>query len=394
MTAPVPPTFASASHRLLSAFIYFFGVTILTHFLSRRLCAEKLTTREAWASLSWPRLSILLILLDSYFFLLASGILIFGVGLRRDGVACAAGIYLCVGFYTTSKLLIYCFLSEKVYIVWENGVRPRLRSPVYLVCLVTIVLYIGVILAMFFGRIAEFRSGDGQCVIGLHPSASISLLAYDLYVNVLLTSLFCWPIFRVKFANARLRRLAIQNLIAAAAALSSSAVNIAILTSMNGRELGWVCLASCGADVVFNAIVLFYVTGGNRSAPSTTAVSRGGEEQISTLTRPAVSIARPASSLKPSHMRTPSYRMDSQAVPATKNSNKLRVHISTTSITDLSPPPRTSYASEQDHPIMQQRARGVSVSTTATLAAKPTDDFAVEQMKRFSGADSENTLEV
>lgn len=40
------------------------------------------------------------------------GILTFGVGLETSLGTCMAGIYLCVFFYATSKLLVYCFLSK------------------------------------------------------------------------------------------------------------------------------------------------------------------------------------------------------------------------------------------------------------------------------------------
>ena len=43
-------------------------------------------------------------------FLLAT-IMIFGVGLELNSEACASGIYLCIAFYTSSKMFIYMFLS-------------------------------------------------------------------------------------------------------------------------------------------------------------------------------------------------------------------------------------------------------------------------------------------
>ena len=36
---------------------------------------------------------------------------------------------------------------------------------------------------------------------------------------------------------------------AAGAALATSLVNLIILIALNGRQLGWVCLASCSTDV-------------------------------------------------------------------------------------------------------------------------------------------------
>ncbi|KAJ7615829.1 hypothetical protein FB45DRAFT_1106524 [Roridomyces roridus] len=190
-----------------------------------------------------------------------AGILMFGVSLQKDTRACAVAIYLCVSFYTSSKVLIYAFLSEKVYMVWDTG-RSRLRSPVYVLCMVTVAVYGAIVGLMAIGGIAELRQTDGVCVIGLKPTASIPLLSYDLYINILLTSLFLWPLFRSQHSTARLRRVAARTLIASAVALTTSTINMTILTVLHGRELGWICLASCGTDVVFNASALFWVTSG------------------------------------------------------------------------------------------------------------------------------------
>ncbi|KAJ7692269.1 hypothetical protein B0H17DRAFT_891306, partial [Mycena rosella] len=158
---------------------------------------------------------ILLVFLDSYLFLFATGILIFGVGLQLNATACAAGIYLCILFYTTSKLLIYSFLTEKVYIVWDTQ-RSRLRSPVYLVCIITVALYFAIILIMFFGTLHLSPDSSREltcCVLGLKPTASIPLLAYDLYINILLTALFLWPLMRSTHSSARLRRVGTRTLV-------------------------------------------------------------------------------------------------------------------------------------------------------------------------------------
>ncbi|KAJ7067527.1 hypothetical protein C8F01DRAFT_1365586 [Mycena amicta] len=246
--------FPSAVWQGLIAAGYLFGVTILTFFFSQR----------AGSRLTWPRVCTLLIFVDSYLFMFCSGILVFGVGMQRNATACAAGIYLCVLFYSTSKILIYAFLTEKVYIVWDTD-RPRLRSPVFLICITTVGLYAAVVVSMVFGRIHQFRPGDGACVLGLKPTASLPLLAYDLYINILLTGLFLYPLFRAQHSSARLRLVAIRTLLASAVALTTSTVNIAVLTIMHGKQLGWVCLASCGTDVVLNAAALFWVTGGSPS---------------------------------------------------------------------------------------------------------------------------------
>ncbi|KAG9126596.1 hypothetical protein FRC07_002870, partial [Ceratobasidium sp. 392] len=201
------------------------------------------------------------------------GVLILGSGLSKDQTNCSLGIFACVALYALSKILTYGFLMEKVHVVWGGAHQPRLKSPVYRICLITMTPYVVIILMMLLGRIAFIRD-DGACIIGLKRLASLSLLIYDLYINVFLTTMFIWPLARSKLINPRLKAVATRTLVAAFAALTTSTLNIAILTVMHGQQLGWVCLGSCGTDVTINAIVLFWVT----SPTSSGAVTHSGPQ--------------------------------------------------------------------------------------------------------------------
>jgi len=129
----------------------------------------------------------------------------------------------------------------------------------YIVCAITVALYAVVAALMYIGRVHYFRE-DGACVTGVELFASIPLLSYDLYVNIFLTSLFLWPLVKTGKIHPMLRRVAKRTLVAAAVALTTSSVNVLVLTLQHGRELGWVCLGSCGADVICNALALFWAT--------------------------------------------------------------------------------------------------------------------------------------
>ncbi|KAJ7138636.1 hypothetical protein C8R46DRAFT_610593 [Mycena filopes] len=287
--------FPSAALQALIAAVHFLGLTILAFFFSRRVLGEP-GSGKMMASMTWPRLCILLVFIDSYLFMFCSGLLIFGVGLQTNNIACGAGVFICVLFYASSKVLIYAFLTEKVYIVWDTN-RPRLRSPVFLVCTGTVCLYAAVIIIMIVGRVDQFRPGDGACVIGLKPTASIPLLSYDLFINVLLTVLFLWPLFRSKHSSTRLRRVATRTLVASGMALTTSTINIAVLTIMHGRQLGWLCLACCGVDVVCNATALFWVTAG--SAATTVSGNRSdSRSHVTSVTAPAGTPSRSTFNVK------------------------------------------------------------------------------------------------
>jgi hypothetical protein len=164
--------------------------------------------------------------------------------------------------YATSKFFIYLFLIEKVHIVWTPlSNTKRFKSPLYVICFSSACVYVVVVLLMVFGRIYYFRE-DGVCVIGLKHISSYPLLIFDLYINIFLTGLFIWPLARLRYLNPGLRKVASRTLIAAATALTSSTANVAILGVLHGTELGWICLGSCGADVILNASALFWVSRG------------------------------------------------------------------------------------------------------------------------------------
>lgn len=45
------------------------GVSIMAHCLSRRLASEDLSSLRGWKDLTWPRICVLLVFLDSWLFL-------------------------------------------------------------------------------------------------------------------------------------------------------------------------------------------------------------------------------------------------------------------------------------------------------------------------------------
>ncbi|CAE6516528.1 unnamed protein product [Rhizoctonia solani] len=250
--------FPNGGMKILSAMIHLVGSSILAYCIARRIKTVRATSVNELKALSWPRVCVMLILVLSWLFVIGAGILIHGVGMATSFNACSAGIFLCIWLYAISKVLVYAFLIEKVRVVWDVVAQPRLTSPVYILCLLVVIPFCGVPILMVVGRIASFKD-DMTCVIGLKPFSSLTLLVYDLCMNVFLNAMFLWPLLRSKLINPRLRAVARRTLVAAVAALATSIINIAILTAMK-QQLGWVCLGSCGTDVTLNAMVIFWVT--------------------------------------------------------------------------------------------------------------------------------------
>ena len=92
------------------------------------------------------------------------------------------------------------------------------------------------------------------------PLHFVSYIFSNLPFLIPIFSLFLYPLYRSRKLTTPLRKLAKRTLCAALVALVTSAANIAILTALHGQQLGWVCLGSCGTDVIINALAFFFVT--------------------------------------------------------------------------------------------------------------------------------------
>lgn len=250
--------FTAHSNQIVSSCGYLLAISVLSYCISHR--TPPLGSWKQWTNLTWGHLCVVLVLFDSWLFVFFSGVLVSGIGLSYSHTTCALAVYSCISFYALGKIFIYGFLAEKVYIVWSGGnCTPRFSSPAYRICSVVLLGYIIILVLMILGKNSFIRA-DGMCVIGLRDFATIPLISYDLFLNVFLTAMFLWPLWRSNLMSHRLRKVATRTLYGACVSLTTSAVNVAILTAMKGQEFGWVCLGSCMTDVTLNAIVFSWVT--------------------------------------------------------------------------------------------------------------------------------------
>ncbi|THH33295.1 hypothetical protein EUX98_g887 [Antrodiella citrinella] len=202
----------------------------------------------------------------------AASILVHGLSLELNEAVCTSGIAICIGFYVTSKIFLFLFLSEKVHIVWSSTQGcPRIKSPIYMACMLVILMYTSVGVYLVWERIAYFEDLGRVCIIGLKRLGSVLLLSYDVCSNVTLLIMFLWPLHRARVRNLYLRSIALRAIYATLIMLTSSTVNIVVLTAMDGRETGWVCLVSFSGDIIVNAAVLFWATSGSSLRPAAPA---------------------------------------------------------------------------------------------------------------------------
>ncbi|KAI6354470.1 hypothetical protein MCOR25_008585 [Pyricularia grisea] len=252
----------------LAGTIFNVALALVSASVLSTLFAMRANAIKTWKRLPYVVGILFFIYVDSYMFVLSSAIIQYGIGINVNLAACDAAIIICLTFYVTTKA-VYLFLVEKAYIICGSR-KGRLQSKLYLFnSFVMMGIYVVVVVLNFVFRINRLE--DGTCVIGMKKIAMIPLIAFDALVNVYLTFLFLVPLMRLySFRNPlskpdmyrptmKLRTVAMRTFIGACCTLASSIVNLTVLMVLNG-EPGWVCLMCCNSDILFSALVLYWIT--------------------------------------------------------------------------------------------------------------------------------------
>ncbi|CAE6447757.1 unnamed protein product [Rhizoctonia solani] len=260
------PSTPSAAMLNLSALVYLLGLTIITWCIAHTTQRYPIWRKESWCNIPWPRLCLLLLFMDSWFYLFSTGILLHGAPPQHGVDRCSVGMLACILLYGASKGLIYLCMIERVHVVWSDGM-PRWRSPIYRFCF-ALLLPLGVIAGVMAFQKTAFVH-NGYCILGISRFSSLLLLSYDFCINIFLTMMFVGPLMRSSIRSPWLRAIAIRTSVAAFIALLSSGTNVLILYVLDGKEMIWVCLGACGIDLTVNCIALFWaMTGPGSSLPA------------------------------------------------------------------------------------------------------------------------------
>ena len=191
---------------------------------------------------------------------------------------CHGTIMLCLGYYITSKIIVYLFLLERASSF--RGLR-KWRDPYWIAGVL--------IIAGGFGTIAVFafiapmvlvaHDPSHDCQIGLPVKALVPLLTYDALLNMGLT------IFYVVMANKVCHRLTWRNsfkiliqalpfrsqgpfpsqedvfelfmaksVLACLGVVLATVANLVTLIVLRGHEEAWLCLLLCSADGKKNSL--------------------------------------------------------------------------------------------------------------------------------------------
>ncbi|KAI9308471.1 hypothetical protein BJ944DRAFT_156189, partial [Cunninghamella echinulata] len=257
----VPPTSFKVTpqpdnEEIASQFIGLFGVTVVCILFGIK------TYNIQYKFLSYSKWLIILLYICSWAFTV-SGLTLM---LTNNGnfTSCLLSEYACDVFYSGTKICIYCWLIEKVWIV-NAGRTSRWDTLSYRFHILLLTPYVGIFALMIYFHNAWLLA-DGTCIIGLQVYASVPLLVYDFIINLYMTILFVRPIMKIdKVTNAdqktsRLRDVARRTMVASVVCLIASFANVCALAILQGQERGVVCLTCCMFDVAINVITIHWVT--------------------------------------------------------------------------------------------------------------------------------------
>ncbi|KEP48050.1 putative transmembrane protein [Rhizoctonia solani 123E] len=249
----------------LSTLVYLLGVTIVTWCITRSCERYPIYSRKCWVTMPWSRIWLLSTLVVSWLYLVLTGMLLFGAPPKHNLDRCNLATLACVLVYGTSKGFIYLCLIERVHAVWGNG-RRRIHSPVYLTCMASL-LPLGGIVGIMLAQGVRFLH-NGYCIIGMSRLSSILIMSYDTFTNFLLTFIFVARLVRSTIRSTRLRTIAVRAAVASFVGLLIEIINGFILFALDGKEMIWVCLGACAADIVANAMLLYWAMNGPSSSDS------------------------------------------------------------------------------------------------------------------------------
>ncbi|KAI7882595.1 hypothetical protein K492DRAFT_176213 [Lichtheimia hyalospora FSU 10163] len=183
---------------------------------------------------------------------------------NENYLSCLLSELACDIFYSGTKIIIYCWLIEKVWVV--SSVRQsRWRTRSYRIHMAFMLPYTGIAALLIIFHIAEIEE-SGICIIGLKYAASIPLLIYDFVFNLYFTVLFIRPLMKIgksvntDWKSSRLHEVALRTMAASTVCLLVSFANILAIVLLEGRERGVLCLTCCTVDVTINVITIHWVT--------------------------------------------------------------------------------------------------------------------------------------
>ncbi|KAF9352845.1 hypothetical protein BGX26_009361 [Mortierella sp. AD094] len=280
----------------VSLFITLLCISLMSIMFGRKTAATNLS------SLNYARSLVIGLYMVSWLFTLMAAMLAQTNNLNP--LSCEMSIFVCIVLYSSSKIIIYLFLIERVHVVTAIGIS-RWNSPMFKINIALLSPYSIIFALAIKFRMAAIEYNDpneyGQCKIGLLHAASAPFMGYDIFFSCWLTGLFLKALLSSTSklqgpTKSKLRSVARRTLVGSILALIFSTGNIAVLVVFNGHERGVLCLLGCTLDVTLNAATIHWVTssGGSQSTKANQRIDSSRYDQSSMIDMDQ--IARPLES--------------------------------------------------------------------------------------------------
>lgn len=126
-----------------------------------------------------------------FIFIITATVFVAGQGLTTYRL-CRAGTWTCLVLYTIIKGAVFLFLVERIRIVRAPFVQ-RKYDKIYLACLgMVIVLFGPVIIHSYTNPVINMGPTKRRCYFGIKGTASIPILAVNLFIDLVLTGVFLY----------------------------------------------------------------------------------------------------------------------------------------------------------------------------------------------------------
>ena len=218
----------------------------------------------------------LLVFTVSLVFVVINGMLTFGVGTTMSHT-CDASVVMCVTIFVLTKVLLYLYYLERLWLVQyaktssntgEPHILARFRCYPWLAGIAIFVF--GVPCAILLGFSKDFdliyRSGDVSMIeaVGCHVFLkwylATPIIVWAAIINAYILGAFAYPLIKNRLsARSELRPLTKATIWAGLISGVSTVINLSVLLILKG-EHGLECLLCCSIDVVVNSLALSCIT--------------------------------------------------------------------------------------------------------------------------------------
>ncbi|OAK98789.1 hypothetical protein IQ06DRAFT_278347 [Phaeosphaeriaceae sp. SRC1lsM3a] len=226
-----------------------------------------------------------------FIFIIISAVFVAGQALTTLKL-CRAGTWVCLILYTFTKGAVFLFLVERIRIVRAPFVQ-RKHDKIYLACLAMVIVLFGpVVIHSYTNPVINMGPSKRRCYFGIRGTASIPILAVNMFIDLVLTGVFFYLLRPVVTSSSEpsillalksqcdrmeplmpmntnetnvqrnIRTLLWKSIIGSLLIEIPMMANMIQFVITKGEELGTICLILCVVEVVWDTLVIHWLAFG------------------------------------------------------------------------------------------------------------------------------------